>query len=73
MLHPHPHDWHQCTLMLVCWKGGPSPIHNHASSDSLMCVARGEQAVTLHCYIPPYFEIKIIQQINIFRSDLRSK
>jgi hypothetical protein len=27
--------------MLVCWKGGPSPIHNHADSDCLMCVVRG--------------------------------
>jgi cysteine dioxygenase len=90
--------------MLVCWTGGPSPIHNHAGSDCLMAVVRGivreikyhppkneyeveelhvkevmelqegevhlindqiglhkmetldenSQAVTLHCYIPPY-------------------
>jgi cysteine dioxygenase len=90
--------------MLVCWKGGPSPIHNHAGSDCLMTIVRGvvretkyhkpeneheveelqvkeildlqegevhlindqiglhkmetldenQQAVTLHCYIPPY-------------------
>ena len=98
------HHSNRFTLMLVCWKGGPSPIHNHAGSDCLMCVVRGavretkyetpkyeehiptlrikemsnlyegevhlindriglhkmetvdenQQAVTLHCYIPPY-------------------
>jgi hypothetical protein len=87
--------------MLVCWKGGPSPIHNHAGSVCLMCIVRGviretkyyapkneynlkeitdlqegqvhlindqiglhkmetfeenQQAITLHYYIPPYFD-----------------
>ncbi|CAF0885661.1 unnamed protein product [Rotaria sordida] len=100
------HHSNRFTLMLVCWKGGPSPIHNHAGSDCLMSVLRGivretkyyipenehniekldvkeivemqegavhlindhiglhkmetldenQQAVTLHCYIPPYLD-----------------
>ncbi|CAF4083269.1 unnamed protein product [Adineta steineri] len=98
------HHPNRFTLMLVCWKGGSSPTHNHAGSDCLMTIVRGvvreikyhtpntehnidkldvkqimelhegevhlindqiglhkmetvnenTQAVTLHCYIPPY-------------------
>lgn len=108
------HHSNRFTLMLVCWKGGSSPIHNHAGSDCLMCIIRGtiretkyhipkdehqiqdlsikeildlqegevhlinddiglhkmetldenQQAITLHCYIPPYFDCFIFDKEN---------
>jgi hypothetical protein len=64
--------------MLVCWKGGPSPIHNldelyvkeitglqegkiHLINDEIglhkmETIDENQQAITLHCYSPPYLD-----------------